>query len=77
MADLLPSTAHVPIPYVMGYDTQPLITLQEKQLFLEEAAKKNYILFLEHDYIFECCTVKQTERGIAINKSGKLIDFLI
>tara|TARA_B100001250_G_C19692092_1_gene740784 strand:- start:219 stop:1055 length:837 start_codon:yes stop_codon:yes gene_type:complete len=77
MADVLPSTAHVPIPYVMGYDTQPLITLQEKQLFLEEAAKNNYILFLEHDYIFECCTVKQTARGITINKSGKLIDFLI
>jgi glyoxylase-like metal-dependent hydrolase (beta-lactamase superfamily II) len=57
MADLLPSTGHIPLPYVMGYDTRPLLTLDEKGKFLKEAAEKEYILFLEHDYYNECCTV--------------------
>ncbi|MAZ55868.1 MAG: MBL fold metallo-hydrolase [Flavobacteriales bacterium] len=76
MADLLPSIGHIPLPYVMGYDTQPLITLQEKKIFLEEAANKKYILFLEHDYNYECCTVKKTEKGIRLNQCGKLQEFL-
>jgi glyoxylase-like metal-dependent hydrolase (beta-lactamase superfamily II) len=76
MADLLPSIGHIPLPYVMGYDTQPLITLEEKKVFLEEAANKNYILFLEHDYNYECCTVHKTEKGIRVKKYGKLEDFL-
>ena len=77
MADLLPSIGHIPLPYVMGYDTQPLITLKEKKVFLEEAAEKKYILFLEHDYQHECCTVMHTERGVRVEKYGKLTDFLI
>ncbi len=64
MADLLPSQAHIPIPYVMAYDTRPLITLHEKKAFLQEAAEKDYILFFEHDPIYECCTLQQTEKGI-------------
>ncbi len=64
MADLLPSVAHIPLPYVMAYDMFPLTTLKEKKLFLEEALEKKYILFFEHDKNFECCTLKQTERGI-------------
>ena len=76
MADLLPSIGHIPLPYVMGYDTQPLLTLKEKKIFLEEAVNENYILFLEHDYKYECCTVKHTSKGIRVNKYGKLIDFL-
>ena len=76
MADLLPSIGHIPLPYVMGYDTQPLLTLKEKKVFLEEAANENYILFLEHDYKYECCTVKYTNKGVRVNKYGKLIDFL-
>ena len=76
MADLLPSIGHIPLPYVMGYDTQPLITLKEKQSFLQEAAEKKYILFLEHDYKYECCTVKKGNKGIVLNRCGKLIDFL-
>lgn len=66
MADLLPSTGHIPLPYVMGYDTRPLITLEEKGTFLSQAAKENYILFLEHDHLNECCTVEQTERGVIL-----------
>tara|TARA_B100001250_G_C19788144_1_gene785137 strand:- start:430 stop:1266 length:837 start_codon:yes stop_codon:yes gene_type:complete len=75
-ADLLPSIGHIPLPYVMGYDTQPLITLKEKKLFLEEAANNQYILFLEHDYKNECCTVKITERGVKLDQYGKLEDLL-
>ena len=64
MADLLPSVAHIPVPYVMAYDTRPLETLIEKKAFLEEAVAKDYILFFEHDPQFECCSLERTERGI-------------
>lgn len=66
MADLLPSTGHIPLPYVMGYDTRPLITLKEKQEFLEKAAKENFYLFLEHDSVNELCTLQETEKGIRL-----------
>jgi glyoxylase-like metal-dependent hydrolase (beta-lactamase superfamily II) len=66
MADLLPSTGHIPLPYVMGYDTRPLITLGEKEKFMNIAAEKEYILFLEHDYYNECCTVEHTEKGVRL-----------
>lgn len=64
VADLLPSAGHIPIPYVMGYDTRPLLSLKEKKLFLEEAYRNNYVLFFEHDPRVECCELKMTERGI-------------
>ena len=51
MADLLPSIGHIPLPYVMGYDTRPLKTLEEKSIFLELALKNNYLLYLQHDSI--------------------------
>ena len=66
MADLLPSTGHIPLPYVMGYDTRPLLTLTEKERFLNEAADNEYVLFLEHDSQHECCTVQHTEKGIRL-----------
>ncbi|MDX1445596.1 MBL fold metallo-hydrolase [Lishizhenia sp.] len=69
MADLLPSTGHIPLPYVMGYDTRPLLTLDEKGKFLQRAAEEEYILFLEHDSVNECCTVKQTEKGVRLSES--------
>lgn len=75
-ADLIPSIGHIPLPYVMGYDTQPLITLKEKKHFLDEAVNEGYILFLEHDYHHECCTVKKTERGVRVDKYGALSEFL-
>lgn len=64
MADLIPSAAHLPIPYVMGYDMFPLTTLNEKKTFLTEAMENDYILFFQHDPVIECCTLQQTERGI-------------
>jgi glyoxylase-like metal-dependent hydrolase (beta-lactamase superfamily II) len=72
VADLLPSVGHLPIPYVMAYDMFPLKTLTEKKSFLQEAADKNYILYLEHDPINECCTVQQTEKGVRLKETFKL-----
>jgi hypothetical protein len=64
MADLLPSVAHIPVPYIMAYDTRPLETLKEKKAFLTEAYQKNYILFFEHDPEIECCNLQLTEKGV-------------
>ena len=64
MADLIPTTAHLPIPYVMGYDMFPLTTLAEKKSFLTKALNNGYILFFEHDAVHECCTLEMTEKGI-------------
>lgn len=72
MADLLPSPGHIPLPYVMAYDTRPLITMTEKDAFLKEALEKEYVLFFEHDPLQECCTLKETERGIRPDQFFKL-----
>lgn len=72
MADLLPSVGHIPLPFVMGYDTRPLLTLEEKGKFLEEAADNQYVLFLQHDPVHECCTVKRTEKGIRLDETFSL-----
>ena len=74
MADLLPSIAHLPIPYVMAYDMFPLTTLNEKKSFLNEAVSEDYILFFEHDPIHECCTVHLTEKGIRMKQIFRLND---
>lgn len=71
-ADLLPSVGHIPLPYVMGYDTRPLLTLEEKKIFLEEAALNKYVLFLEHDSENECCTVKMTDKGVRLDQKFSL-----
>jgi glyoxylase-like metal-dependent hydrolase (beta-lactamase superfamily II) len=72
MADLLPSTAHVPLPYVMAFDTKPLVTLQEKDSFFKEAIVRDYVLFLEHDLYNECCTIENTEKGPGVKETFKL-----
>lgn len=72
MADLLPSVGHIPLPYVMGYDTRPLITLEEKEKFLNEAVDHEYVLFFEHDPQFECCTLQRTEKGIRMKETFPL-----
>ena len=64
MADLLPSAGHIPLPYIMGYDMFPLITLNEKKSFLMEALQNEYILFFEHDPAIECCNLQMSDRGI-------------
>jgi glyoxylase-like metal-dependent hydrolase (beta-lactamase superfamily II) len=72
MADLLPSVAHIPLPYVMGYDMFPLTTLNEKSAFLTEAVENKYILFFEHDPVNECCTLQMTEKGVRVKEVFKL-----
>jgi glyoxylase-like metal-dependent hydrolase (beta-lactamase superfamily II) len=74
MADLLPTTGHIPLPYVMGYDTRPLITIEEKAQFLNEAADNEYYLFLEHDAYTELCTVQHTEKGVRLKDTFKFTD---
>jgi glyoxylase-like metal-dependent hydrolase (beta-lactamase superfamily II) len=69
MADLLPSVGHIPLPYVMGYDTRPLITISEKEAFLNRAANEEFILFFEHDSVNECCTVQHTEKGVRLKET--------
>jgi glyoxylase-like metal-dependent hydrolase (beta-lactamase superfamily II) len=69
MADLLPTVGHIPLPYIMGYDTRPLLTLEEKALFLKDAVEQEYVLFLEHDAHHECCTLKNTEKGVRLKES--------
>ena len=76
MADLLPSVGHLPIPYVMGYDTRPLITLQEKKDFLNKACAEKYILFLEHDPVNECCSLQMTDKGVRMDKAFDLKELL-
>lgn len=67
-ADLLPTAGHVPLPYVTGYDTRPLLSMNEKGKFLNEAADHNYYLFLEHDAHNEIITVQQTEKGVRLKE---------
>ncbi|MDB2656579.1 MBL fold metallo-hydrolase [Crocinitomicaceae bacterium] len=69
MADLLPSVGHIPLPYVMGYDTRPLQTLKEKDYFLKKAEQEDFILFLEHDSVNQLATLKNTEKGIRLDQT--------
>jgi len=72
MADLIPSSAHIPVPYVMGYDIRPLVTMSEKKEFLEKACRESFILFFEHDPTVECCTLQMTEKGARLGKAMQL-----
>ena len=76
-ADLIPTAGHIPIPYVMGYDTRPLITMKEKNHFLKLACEKNFMLFLEHDPNNELISLKQTEKGVRMNEKHFLTDFFL
>jgi glyoxylase-like metal-dependent hydrolase (beta-lactamase superfamily II) len=72
VADLIPSTGHIPVAYVMGYDTRPLLSMEEKNKFLREALEKNYTVFFEHDPLVECCSLVQTEKGIRLKEAFRL-----
>ncbi|OQD44291.1 MBL fold metallo-hydrolase [Croceivirga radicis] len=67
MADLIPTVGHIPLPYVMGYDTRPLLTLDEKNNFLNSAIKDNLLLFFEHDAHNQICSIKETEKGARVD----------
>ncbi len=72
MADLIPSAAHLPVPYVMSYDIRPLDTMKEKKTFLQEAYQNRYVLFFEHDPKIECVTLKQNEKGISAENTLRI-----
>ncbi|AYN66034.1 MBL fold metallo-hydrolase [Euzebyella marina] len=69
VADLIPTVGHIPLPYVIGYDTRPLLTLKEKDVFLKEALKNEYFLFFEHDAHNEICTLRETEKGARLDNT--------
>lgn len=75
-ADLLPTAGHIPLPYVMGYDTRPLLTLPEKSKFLTAAATNDYYIFLEHDAHNEIITVEHTEKGVRLKDKFSCSDIL-
>jgi glyoxylase-like metal-dependent hydrolase (beta-lactamase superfamily II) len=72
MGDFIPTQSNIPIPFIPSVDIQPLISLTEKAHFLNEAAEKNYVLFFEHDATNECCTLKQSEKGVVADRTFKL-----
>lgn len=76
VADLLPSTGHIPLPYIMSYDVRPLLTMTEKENFLESAMKNDYVIFFEHDPIHECCNIVATEKGIRLKDTFSLKEIL-
>lgn len=76
MADLLPSTAHIPMPWIMAYDTKPLITLKDKERFFDDALTGDFVLFFEHDLYNEACTLQHTPKGVRVKQSGKLDELL-
>lgn len=75
-SDLLPTAAHIPLSWICGFDTRPLISMEEHKRFLSEAYQKNYVLFFEHDIFHECCSLTDTEKGIRMKESFTLKEFL-
>jgi len=76
-ADLFPSVAHLPIPFVMAYDTRPLLTLKEREDFFKEAIENDYVLFFEHDINNECCSLHETEKGVREKEIFTLAEFML
>ena len=72
MADLLPAATHIPLPWIMAYDTRPLVTLEDKERFYKEAVPGDFVLFFEHDLYNECGTLQETEKGVRIKETFKL-----
>jgi len=72
MADLLPAVPHIPMPWIMAYDTKPLVTLDDKQRFYKEAIPGNYVLFFEHDLYNECCILEETPKGVRVKETFML-----
>ena len=75
-ADLLPAQWHVPLPWVIAYDVRPLVTMAEKEPFLNQAADENWVIFFEHDPVTECATLKHTEKGVRIDRTFPLSEIL-
>ena len=74
VSDLIPTAGHVRIPFIMGYDTRPLLTLREKASFLKKAARDKYLLFLQHDVKNEIIDIRKENNKFKLNKTFKLDD---
>ena len=74
MGDFIPTRSNIPVPYIPSVDVEPLVTISEKEIFLDEAADRNYILFFEHDAANECCTVTHSEKGVIAGPSFRIND---
>jgi len=74
MADFIPTLTNITVPYIPSVDIEPLVSMDEKELFLNEAAENQYILLFEHDAANECCTVVQSEKGVIAGQTFKLQD---
>lgn len=75
IADTIPSHAHVPVPYVMGYDINPLITMREKEDLLKQITENEWVIFFDHDPLYDCATIQKTEKGYVLNEKGRLKEF--
>ena len=75
IADTIPSSAHIPVPYVMGYDINPLITMKEKENLISQAAENEWVMFFDHDPLYDCATIQKTEKGYVLKEKGSLIEF--
>ena len=73
-ADIFPMVAHIPIPWVMAYDVQPVVTMEEKQKLLQEMEREDWILFFEHDPHIQACTVHKDGKHYKLNKEIKISD---
>jgi glyoxylase-like metal-dependent hydrolase (beta-lactamase superfamily II) len=76
IADTIPSSAHVHIPYVMGYDVRPLQTMVEKQSLLTKAVEENWIIYYDHDPVYACSQIENSEKGYRAKNLGQLSDFI-
>jgi len=72
MADLMPASVHIPMPWIIAYDTKPLVSLKDKERFFKEALEEDTVLFFEHDIYNECCTIEMTEKGVKVKETFKL-----
>jgi glyoxylase-like metal-dependent hydrolase (beta-lactamase superfamily II) len=74
-ADLIPTVGHLPIPYIMGYDTRPLLSMEEKTQFLNRAVEEDFLLFMEHDPNHELISLQKTEKGVRMNEKYNLKNY--
>ncbi len=72
-SDLIPTAANIPLLWMAAYDLNPVKVMEEKEQFLEEAARKNYILFFEHDFYHESATIEKGEKGFSVKELNPLV----
>ncbi len=76
MADFIAATYNIPLAYIPSFDINPVLSMEEKKEFLKRAVEQNYVLVFQHDYDNECCTLKDTPKGVRPDKIFKLADHM-